>query len=81
MQLGEQGGTVALKGAVTDDGKPAGKLTYIWSVIQGDSSAVSIADAAALKRRRPRSRSRVCTSSSSKSGMANLKGAISSWSK
>jgi hypothetical protein len=49
VQLGEQGGAVTLNGAVTDDGKPAGKLTYVWSVIQGDPAGVSIANPAALK--------------------------------
>lgn len=48
-QLGEQGGTVTLSGAVSDDGKPAGKLTYAWSAIQGDASAVTISNPASLK--------------------------------
>lgn len=48
-QLPEQGGTVTLNGAVSDDGKPSGTLTYAWSVIQGDAGAVSIASPTALK--------------------------------
>ncbi|HPC95396.1 MAG TPA: glycosyl hydrolase family 28-related protein [Sedimentisphaerales bacterium] len=49
VQLGEQGGTVTLSGSVVDDGKPLGKLTYAWSVIQGQADAVKLATPAALK--------------------------------
>lgn len=48
-QLDEQGGTMTLNGAVSDDGKPTGKLSHTWSVIQGDAGAVSISDPSALQ--------------------------------
>ncbi|MDI6449591.1 glycoside hydrolase family 28 protein [Anaerobaca lacustris] len=44
IQLGEQGGTVTLKGSVGGDGA----LTYAWSVIQGNADAVTIANPSAL---------------------------------
>ncbi len=49
VQLGEQGGAVTLSGSVADDGKPSGKLTSAWSVIQGQADAVKLATPAALK--------------------------------
>jgi polygalacturonase len=33
-------GTIVLKGNVSDDGVPSNKLSYEWSVIQGDAGAV-----------------------------------------
>jgi len=34
-------GMITLQGNVSDDGKPSGRLTYEWSVIQGDKNAVT----------------------------------------
>jgi hypothetical protein len=49
VQLSEQGGTVTLAGSVNDDGQPSARLTYTWSVAQGDTNAVTIASPASLK--------------------------------
>jgi len=49
VELPAGGGTVSLTGSVSDDGRPAGKLVYEWSVLQGDATAVKIAEATALK--------------------------------
>ena len=49
VQLGEQGGTVTLSGSAADDGKPSGKLTYAWSVTQGQTDAVKLATPGAPK--------------------------------
>jgi len=45
------GGAVTLRGTVADDGRPAGKLSYLWSLDRGLSDAVKIVNPRALETR------------------------------